>query len=341
MATTQNVFVTPPKRGHLRPFDASQDMRPVADLVETCFSDSIDPDGRRYLRQMRSAANHAGLMRWAGQLMEPVAMPLSGFVFEDDGQLVGNLSLIPFMAKGRRLYLIANVAVHPRFRRRGIARDLTNAALEHARKRNAAAAWLHVREDNEAALNLYRSMGFEERGRRTTWHNRWGESCYQDRISQNLEIPAGYQLGNRHDSHWEEQNDWLRRLYPAELSWHFTLDACSYRPSFWATIKHFFTGNGCSHWSVKKDGKLAGILTRQPTRNFADNLWLALPDEVDEKAVQALLIYTQGKVGSRRPLSLDLPARLVEDAVCKSGFNPHQTLIWMTVPFDGDFNENR
>jgi ribosomal protein S18 acetylase RimI-like enzyme len=334
MATVQNVFVTPPKRGCLRPFDASQDMRPVADLVETCFSNTIDPDGRRYLRQMRSAANNAGFLRWAGQLVEPVSMPLSGFVFEDEGQLVGNLSLIPFNMGGRRLYLIANVAVDPHFRRRGIARDLTRAAMDHARKRNAVAAWLHVREDNEAALRLYRSMGFEEKDRRTTWHNRWGESCFPDRISRKVEIPTGCQFGPRHDNHWLEQRGWLQRMYPAELSWHFALDTCSYRPSIWKSISNFITGNGCSHWSVKKSGKLAGVVTRQPSRNFADNLWLALPEDYDEEAVLALLVYTQKQVGSRRPLTLDLPARLANDALCKAGFNPHQTLIWMTVPLE-------
>jgi ribosomal protein S18 acetylase RimI-like enzyme len=334
MATAQNVFVTPPRRGHLRPFDAGKDMRPVADLVEMCFSSSIDPDGRRYLNQMRSAANNPGLLNWAVQIIEPASMPLAGFVFEEDDVIVGNLSLITFSMSGRRLYLIANVAVHPRFRRRGIARELTHAALEHARKRQAAAVWLHVREDNEAALKLYRSMGFQEKGRRTTWHNRFGKNCKIENNGKNFELPSGYQIGPRWNEHWEEQNYWLQRMYPPELSWHFPLNLRSYRPSIWGNIKKLFSGNGCSHWSVQKDGRLYGVLTRQTSSNFADNLWLAVPEEYDNNAIHALLIYAQKKTSSKRPLTLDIPARLADDVICKAGFNPHQTLIWMKIPFE-------
>lgn len=333
-AIQKNVFETPQKSGYLRPFDASQDMRPVADLVEMCFADSIDPDGRRYLNQMRSAAKNGGLIKWAVQFVEPVSMPLAGFIYEEDGQLIGNLSLISFSRNGRRLYLIANVAVHPRFRRRGIARELTQAALEHARKRNAVAAWLHVREENEPALRLYRSMGFEEKDRRTTWHNRWGEGCAPLGNGRTLNLPGGYQLGTRRDVHWLEQKNWLHRMYPAALSWHFNINIGSYQPSLWGSMVRFATGNGCTHWSVQKDGNLYGVITRQPSPSYADNLWLALPENYDELAVQALLVYAQKRVGSRRPLSLDLPARMAEDGLCKAGFNLHQTLIWMSVPFE-------
>jgi ribosomal-protein-alanine N-acetyltransferase len=55
-------------------------------------------------------------------------------------------------------YEILNLAVDPEFRRHGIARSLLGAFLKGIQ----GDVYLEVRESNRAALNLYRSMGFEE-----------------------------------------------------------------------------------------------------------------------------------------------------------------------------------
>ena len=69
------------------------------------------------------------------------------------GRIVGNLSLIPFVRRGHVVYLIANVAVHPDYRRRGIARQLTQTALDYLRQRGVSSAWLQVRDDNPVGLS--------------------------------------------------------------------------------------------------------------------------------------------------------------------------------------------
>jgi hypothetical protein len=87
--------LTPPLR-HLRPFDVGKDLNSVADLVETCFAETLDEDGRRYVEQMRSAARNPRYLRWATTVADHVSMPLNGYIWEENGALVGNLSLIPF-----------------------------------------------------------------------------------------------------------------------------------------------------------------------------------------------------------------------------------------------------
>ena len=57
----------------------------------------------------------------------------------------------------------------PAVDRRGIARELTMAAMQRAREKHAQAIWLHVRDDNPGAIELYRELGFVERTRRTNW----------------------------------------------------------------------------------------------------------------------------------------------------------------------------
>ena len=61
---------------------------------------------------------------------------------------------------------ITNVATHPDARRQGLGRAVVSALLAHAPALGLTDIYLEVRVSNEAAIALYRSLGFEEIGRR-------------------------------------------------------------------------------------------------------------------------------------------------------------------------------
>jgi ribosomal-protein-alanine N-acetyltransferase len=65
---------------------------------------------------------------------------------------------------------IANVATHPDARRRGLGRAVVSALLDHAPALGLSDIYLEVRTSNEAAIALYRSLGFEEIGRRRNFY---------------------------------------------------------------------------------------------------------------------------------------------------------------------------
>jgi ribosomal-protein-alanine N-acetyltransferase len=65
---------------------------------------------------------------------------------------------------------INNLAVHPRWRQRGIARALLGAALRHGRARGARVAYLEVRASNQTAQALYRKARFEVVGVRPRYY---------------------------------------------------------------------------------------------------------------------------------------------------------------------------
>ena len=54
------------------------------------------------------------------------------------------------------------VATHPSQRGRGLGRTITRAAIKWAAARGAERIWLQVEADNDAALALYRGLGFSE-----------------------------------------------------------------------------------------------------------------------------------------------------------------------------------
>ncbi len=65
---------------------------------------------------------------------------------------------------------IATLAVHPDFRRLGIARMILRTALDDAAREGALSALLEVRAGNTAAQALYRGFGFEVVGRRPAYY---------------------------------------------------------------------------------------------------------------------------------------------------------------------------
>jgi ribosomal protein S18 acetylase RimI-like enzyme len=57
-------------------------------------------------------------------------------------------------------YLIAHLAVDPRFRRQGIAKSLIECAVSETQTHGFSRLVLEVEIGNEPAINLYKKMGF-------------------------------------------------------------------------------------------------------------------------------------------------------------------------------------
>lgn len=323
MAAITRPLISPSASSHVRPFNARRDMGAVADLIERCFLNTLDEDGQRYLRQMREMARNPGIIRWVSMGAELSGSPIIGYVWEDDGQIIANVSLVPYRLNGRSHFLIANVAVHPDHRRQGIASNLTWQAVEHARARGALDIWLHVREENDTAFLLYQELGFTERARRTTWRNH--------REFPRLETQPGIKLGPRLASHWPIQKTWLDQTYPPELCWHLSLNQGLLRPGFWGAINRLFSAQFIQQWAAQRNDRLQAVASWQATSTRANALWLAAPPDNDEEAVLALLIHARRKVPTRRPLVLDYPAHQHKNVLHSAGFYEHQTLIWMRL----------
>jgi len=66
---------------------------------------------------------------------------------------------------------LANVAVTPRLRGKGLGRRIMSRVMEVARERGVDKLYLEVRASNAAALELYRSLGFVEVGIRKGYYD--------------------------------------------------------------------------------------------------------------------------------------------------------------------------
>ena len=75
---------------------------------------------------------------------------------------------------------ILNICVHPDVQRRGYGRRLLYALCIRADTLDVERAFLEVRPSNLAAINLYRSAGFEQIGVRPSYYQ--GENGREDAV---------------------------------------------------------------------------------------------------------------------------------------------------------------
>jgi len=316
---------TTSKFDHIRKLDLSRDLDQVADLIEICFPIHKDQDGQTYVNEMRKAAREMRMMGWLTNLAEMGSQRASGFVWEQDGNIIGNLSLVPFQKDGRRIHLIANVAVHPDYRRQGIAHALTVHALAFLQRRGEKQTWLQVRDDNPGAIDLYRSVGFVDRFVRTTWRIRPFEfTALPTARYPNLAIRR------RKPADWKDQQQWLDVAYPHEIRWNLPVDFRRFTPGFLQGLENFLDGVSFRHFTVGSDEKNFGTITWQKTKSFANNLWLAFPEEIENKVLPGALQMVLRRVAKRHPLSIDYPKGRASPDLNALGFEIFRTLIWMS-----------
>lgn len=97
---------------------------------------------------------------WTGKILEEsLKTPWNYFwIALDQGKAVGYGALCLIAGEGE----IQRIAVLPEARKRGIGKKLLETMVDFAKKAGTSAITLEVRAGNEAAVNLYKSLGFSE-----------------------------------------------------------------------------------------------------------------------------------------------------------------------------------
>jgi len=110
------------------------------------------------------------------------------FVAEDEGQLVGRLSLARDNHPSSHHVADLGLMIAASHRRQGIGQALLGQAAAWARDAGVHKLELHVFPWNEPAIALYEAFGFEREGLRRDHYRRDGE--YVDAILMAYRVPA-------------------------------------------------------------------------------------------------------------------------------------------------------
>lgn len=95
------------------------------------------------------------------------------FVYEVDGAIAGYVGFWHIVDEGH----ITNVAVHPDYRRRGIAKALIAHMMAYALSEGIGALTLEVRVSNQEAISLYEGFGFVGQGVRPKYYQDTNEDA--------------------------------------------------------------------------------------------------------------------------------------------------------------------
>ena len=99
----------------------------------------------------------------ASELKNPLSCWL---VAEEDGVVAGYVGSQTVMDESDMM----NVAVHPDYRRKGVAEKLVMELVEALKKRDSRCLTLEVRASNEPARALYEKLGFVQVGLRKNYY---------------------------------------------------------------------------------------------------------------------------------------------------------------------------
>jgi len=102
------------------------------------------------------------------------------WVLEHKEKIIG---YICFWIVAGELHL-ANIAVDPAWRRRGLATFMLQTMFRYARKKGAKRVLLEVRQKNLAAQTLYKRLGFQVDGRRKQYYS----DTKEDAILMSLDL---------------------------------------------------------------------------------------------------------------------------------------------------------
>lgn len=235
----------------LRSLHLRQDLGAVADLIEIAFASTMDAGGRASIREMRMLSRLGPLVRIFAGLDRGIRALQNGFVWIDPSteRLVGNVTV--YQSHLDRIWVIANVAVHPDFRRRGIAREMMKASMDFAGKENAKSVILQVEADNSGAQQLYEDLGFKvQRG-----FTRWRRRPYLDPPERLATMPD---ITLRSGREWKAELALAEQVRPNHLGglgWLKPNEISAFRSSIWTRLRNILNPTGIQRWIIRGSDK--------------------------------------------------------------------------------------
>jgi ribosomal protein S18 acetylase RimI-like enzyme len=304
----------------------------VANLLELAFKDEIggDSGGQRMIHMLR---HYNPLDALAGDSM-------AGFVWIEDGQIVGNVSLQRNPAR-RDTWVIGNVATHPAWRNRGVSTALIRAAISFAGARQGRFVALQVVEGNGPALRVYERAGFRILG--VVTHYRRPSVRVQS-------LPFDDVSSARRVRHADRDAVWALARFniPDDLTYAEPFDASMYRLDWRWWVSNFFNG-WREQWLVRDANDcFAGASSRPIVGAIRTRVNFDLPEHHVELMLDARAGVETGVsllvAGLRRfenyvskPLYCvqSRPHEASHGALQAVGFQPTRTLAHMGLRIEG------
>ena len=316
----------------LRPLHPVRDLGAVADLLERVFSRELDANGRQMIREARMMSRIGPFIYLLAPLSGGGAGFSPGYVWEEDGRIVGNVTMI---RSGKRpgFWQVANVAVDHDHRRQGIASRMMEESIEYIRRHNGRAISLQVRQDNKA-VGLYHRLNFQSMGAVTRWQLN-GRLCLDQILSH------GRMVIQARRGDWAQIWELSRSVSLAAQGWPEPQSESDFHPSFWRWLSDLVSTRLVKRWvapSVLGD-ELDGYVEVRVYSGAIPQITLRvrpkLADQLEGDLLKAALCLLADRgyyrAAADHPAG-DVPA---EGRFREAGFRPQRTLLLMHLDLAG------
>ncbi len=229
----------------------------MTDLIEATFAGELENWGGDFCEQVKMAKQMVPMLSILSRVSKNFQHVFDGFVWEEQGRIV---SMVTVQKSGFDIerWTIGNVATHPDYQRRGLARKLVTRAMKHARSLGAKICTLDVRATATPAYNLYRSLGFVH---------------YDSLTALKLEsIPdvkagplPGYNLRTMKLGEWRLRYELALRETPKEVQDSLPVSEADFRilPIEYVTniLAQRIQQMQVQRWAAEKDGESVGMMS--------------------------------------------------------------------------------
>jgi len=307
----------------IREIDARKDIFQIPDLIEFCFRAYLDPDGIEFIKKLRSNAEMIKKQSLYSFLSFN-EMNINGYVcVNHDGTIIGNINLFPIRVMNHFAYLIANVCVHPDYRRQGIGRSMIESALKYAKSHFVDAVYLQVREETEDVIRLYKKLGFQEDGRRTSW------ICPINVSKENNTVELRHEKPSLREK--REFQIFFREWYPEKIIWNLNYDPGLFQFGFFNQIvRNLYQKKAEFYKILDADKRILCWIGWQPTRNFSNTLWFVPTDFCDEDQANSILQTLKYSYSISKPFQINFPKNSYAKSFLNAGFFVQSRLVWMS-----------
>jgi ribosomal protein S18 acetylase RimI-like enzyme len=326
----------------IRPFKLPGDLDTLIEVLPRAFQYPEHPEWgvqQEDMENMRDGFRSAKRM-WPVLAVLSAVSPslrqmLTGYVWEEDGAIIGVANI--FRQGSTPRGYIANVAVLPEHRRKGIARKLTEACVDHARKRGDKTVTLDVIAENLPALQLYEKLGFE------TFASRHDLEYKRDHpVSAPPPLPDGYTMRVLPPHDWHARYALDQAIKPADTQKYQPVEVGAYRmPLLMQPIMRAMTrASGNPEQFALYHGETLVARGRCFMRSKPGGTnGLGLTLHPDHAALAPWLIqYSLHRINTESPgrrIDLSLPAwqQPLTEAAIAAGFVPTTHMVTMGMAF--------
>ncbi|MCP5097026.1 MAG: GNAT family N-acetyltransferase [Chloroflexi bacterium] len=311
----------------LRPININKDIPQVIDLLKICFGNSMGYDGQQIYMGSPGATQSPALL-WR---LSPAATKLAlGYVWEENGRIVGNVTALTTKIPGR--YLVVNVATHPDYRRHGIAFKMMAAIKGLVQQRNGNQILLQVVKENEAAVNLYNRLQYTSLGSITTWFAAAGQLR---RIEPTFDGSQDPYIRELRRSEWRQAYELdVLALHP-NLNWPEPLPQDAYQKGWLRRITNFVNGRQAETWVVTHQNKLIGLGTILTEWGRIHATTIRIHPEWHGQLERPLLSKLTRRIQymPRRNIRIDYPDHnnTMNNLLREANFQPKRTLTHMLL----------